>query len=563
MRHGLSEMRQLSPGLLPCSITQSVCAALRPLMLIYGLAAMVGAFTVQRYQSLLPLFMLLIVYAILFFMEQILNVVCESKSNILYLNEEKRVSDTLTKLPYARFSSKELQEKIAAHKNARTQGGSGFQGILDMTTAWIRGLILFVFSLWMLRSFLHIALLIPIIFGGGLVALLSFIFNQKYANLRRQYIGVNRLFRYNADLLSDPKTGKEIRLFEIQPLILRQATNDIINKGLGIQRKIVTMQGLSSAIYALLGAALGGFIYFFLGAKGLENTLSAEQIVCCAGALLQVVQAFMLLGENMGRLRSAVPELNYYFELAKHQEQDIMTIGKIGSYRIEFRNVSFRYPGSEDYTLRDISLIIEPGETLAIVGENGSGKTTFVQLLCRLLEPQEGEILLGEVNISKYPIKEYYALLSVVFQDFTLFDFSLRENIACGINFDVEYVKKLLKNIYLSDELWGTKLSGGESQKAAIARALYRDAPIVIFDEPTAALDPFMEREIYHDFAKLTQDKTAIYISHRLASCRFCERVLVFDNGKIVEDGTHEDLLWRNRKYSQLWAAQKGLYDIE
>ena len=245
---------------------------------------------------------------------------------------------------------------------------------------------------------------------------------------------------------------------------------------------------------------------------------------------------------------------------------------------IEFSHVSFKYPRSEQYVLKDINLKITSGEHLSVVGLNGAGKTTFIKLLCRLYDVTEGEILIDGVNIKEYSEEEYRKLFAVVFQDFQLFAFSLKDNIALGDTAEDAEINRVLElagfyedaqklpegldtMLYKSFDEKGTELSGGQQQKTAIARALYKDAPIVILDEPTAALDPVAEYDIYRRFDTLVGGKTAIYISHRLSSCKFCDRIAVFAENTIKEYGTHEELVdKKNGIYAELFAAQAQYY---
>ncbi|QHW34875.1 ABC transporter ATP-binding protein [Paenibacillus rhizovicinus] len=247
-------------------------------------------------------------------------------------------------------------------------------------------------------------------------------------------------------------------------------------------------------------------------------------------------------------------------------------------YEIEFRHVSFKYPAADDYTLRNLSLTFRVGERLAVVGMNGSGKTTFIKLLCRLYDPTEGEILLNGINIKKYDYAEYMSIFSVVFQDFKLFSFSLGQNVAATVDYDRDKVEAAVAEagmeeryrelpdgtetyLYKDFEEGGVEISGGEGQKLALARALYKDAPFIILDEPTAALDPIAEFEIYSKFNEIVGSKTAIFISHRLSSCRFCDNIAVFHEGTLVQRGSHDELVSnRGGMYYELWNAQAQYY---
>ncbi len=247
-------------------------------------------------------------------------------------------------------------------------------------------------------------------------------------------------------------------------------------------------------------------------------------------------------------------------------------------HEVEFRDVSFRYPVAENWALRHLSMKFHAGERLAVVGRNGSGKTTFIKLLCRLYEPTEGSILLDGVDIRDYGMDEYRKLFSVVFQDYKLFSFSLAQNVAARLDAEPDRAAECLERagfgerlagmpsgihtcLYRDFEETGVEISGGEAQKIALARALYKDAPIIILDEPAAALDPIAEYEMYIRFNEIIGDKTAIYISHRLSSCRFCDDIAVFHRGKLVQRGRHDELVAdAGGMYYELWNAQAQHY---
>ena len=269
-----------------------------------------------------------------------------------------------------------------------------------------------------------------------------------------------------------------------------------------------------------------------------------------------------------------------YFDIPNDMYQGSLAVEKRSDkkYDVEFRNVSFKYAGSDQYALKNINMTFKVGERLAVVGMNGSGKTTFIKLMCRLYDPTEGEIFMNDFNIRKYDYRQYLDLFSVVFQDFSLLALPLGNNVSSAETWDAERAERCLRGVGLGERYdnmpkgletpiykhfddEGVNVSGGEAQKIALARALYRDAPFIILDEPTAALDPIAEAEIYSKFDEIVGDKTAIYISHRLSSCRFCDKIAVFDKGELVQLGSHEELLAdQNGKYYELWTAQAQYY---
>lgn len=269
-----------------------------------------------------------------------------------------------------------------------------------------------------------------------------------------------------------------------------------------------------------------------------------------------------------------------YFDIPNEMYQGSLTVEKRSDkkFDIEFRDVSFRYAGSDTYALKHVNLTFKVGERLAVVGMNGSGKTTFIKLMCRLYDPTEGEIYMNDFNVRKYDYRQYLDLFSIVFQDYSLLALPLGNNVSSAATWNEERAERCLREvgfgerydempkgletpIYKNFDDDGVNVSGGEAQKIALARALYKDAPFIILDEPTAALDPIAESEIYAKFDEIVGDKTAIYISHRLSSCRFCDKIAVFDKGEIVQIGSHEELLAdKDGKYYELWTAQAQYY---
>ncbi len=331
--------------------------------------------------------------------------------------------------------------------------------------------------------------------------------------------------------------------------------------------------GFSSAIATLTT----GFVYLFTCLKAIGGAFGVGSISQYVGAVTaltgnfnQLLQTYGMMKANTGHMEKSFA----YLDIPNAMYQGSLTTEKRSDrrYEVEFRDVSFKYPGSDIWALRHVNMKFQVGRRLAIVGENGSGKTTFIKLLCRLYDPQEGQILLNGIDIRKYRYDDYMNIFSVVFQDFQLLCQPLGANVAGRMDYDRDRARNALRDAGFPD--WdldtmiykdlgenGITVSGGEAQKIAIARALYKDAPFIILDEPTAALDPIAEAEIYAKFNEISGDKTAIYISHRLSSCKFCDEIAVFHEGSVIQQGSHDALLYdADGKYYELWNAQAQYY---
>ena len=344
-------------------------------------------------------------------------------------------------------------------------------------------------------------------------------------------------------------------------------------------------RGPMGAVMAASGAvsqAFVGCIYLFAGLKALGGAFGVGSVTQYVGALAGLSQGISTILGDISALRANAEFLKpvyQFLDIPNGMYQGSLTTEKRADrkYEIEFRDVSFRYPGTDTWALRHVSMRFDIGERLAVVGENGSGKTTFIKLLCRLYDPTEGEILLNGIDIRKYRYDDYLALFSVVFQDFRLLAQPLGQNVAASVEYDraraeecleragfgprlAELPKGLDTCLYREFEDDGVEISGGEAQKIALARVLYQDAPFIVLDEPTAALDPEAEAEVYTKFNDIVEDKTAVYISHRLSSCRFCDEIAVFDHGQVVQQGTHDTLVEMEGKYKALWEAQAQYY---
>ena len=318
---------------------------------------------------------------------------------------------------------------------------------------------------------------------------------------------------------------------------------------------LVIGNGLSVSEFLLFFGAVGGFTAWVSGILGGFNTLHKQSLDI-----------------------SSVRECLEFPEPFKFEDGEPIKTEENRLYEIRLENVSYRYPGADKDTLTNVNLTLHPGEKLAVVGLNGAGKTTLIKLICGFLDPTEGRILLDGKDIRDYNRRDYYKMFSAVFQEFSLLAGTIATNVAQDSEgFDMELVKDCVEkaglrkkieslkdgyDTYLNREVFedAMLLSGGETQRLMLARALYKNAPFIVLDEPTAALDSIAESEMYQKYNEMTIGKSSIYISHRLASTRFCDRIIMIADGRIGEEGTHEELLKAGGKYAELYEVQSKYY---
>ena len=323
-------------------------------------------------------------------------------------------------------------------------------------------------------------------------------------------------------------------------------------------------------------------IFFLIGGV-LKGEMSAAQFVLYFNTVNIFTSGIGKIMTDLATLRKqsldicTVREFLDYPETFKMEQGIPITPNLNITYQIELQDVSFRYPEAEKNTLSHINLTIRQGEKLAIVGLNGAGKTTLIKLICGFLDPTEGKVLLNNIDIRTYNRRDYYQLFSAVFQDFSVLDVTIAENIAqTDENINTELMEHCINQAGLTEKIKrlpdgvkthigkvfkdGIDLSGGELQRLMLARALYKNAPIIVLDEPTSALDPIAESEIYNKYSELTNGRMAVYISHRLASTRFCDRIILIAEGSIDEEGTHDELLAHNGHYADLFEIQSKYY---
>lgn len=584
---------------LPVSVTASVFSAIIPFINIWFTSKIIDLLTIgTEFKNIAVYFSSAV---ILNFTLNFVKNYCIEKQYIyrasIYIKEKKKIVEKLFKVPYKTIDNTEYQELIHKHSESQDRVFSAFIQLIWMMNDFISGIITVIISviiIWPLfkigftktgdtffeKPFFLITIFFAIVIMVAIILIVAIKMNKNWFEASNEYSKLDRIFYYFLNLFSDYNTGKEIRLYKEQNLIEHIATDKILNDGEKVLKKASLYSARSSSFVAILGAIVGFGIYLFIGVKGLFGLFSIGSLVLYSGSFMQIINGIMKMSATFGKTEGILPLINYYFEIVNTEDKMFYgskVLDLSDNIEIEFKNVSFKYPGAENYSLKNVNLTIHNGERLAVVGKNGSGKTTFIKLMCRFYDVTDGEILINGTNIKEYTEESIMKLYSVVFQDFKIFSTTLAQNVSAGKDYDSKKLFDVLERSNIKDrvlkmpdkektylykdlEKTGVEISGGEAQKIALARALYKDAPVVILDEPTAALDPLAEYEVYSRFNSFVQNKTAIYISHRLSSCAFCTDIAVFDKGELAETGSHEELLNKNGVYSKLWNSQAKYY---
>lgn len=528
----------------------------------------------------------------------------ESLQSLMRDHEERMFNEKMLQMDFASIEADSTRDLLFEIRQFQMGNVYGFQKIpswylreIIRTITSIIGAIALTTSLFtqnvpetggiltkMNHPLCNVLMILILLLGTALSPLIS-LRSSKYNE-----IGWNYNNRYNRALNTFGLLGfrrnraLDVRMYQQQDIAM-ETINEInpFQKGHPMMKLILGKRCPYSAAASSVSAGLIGIVYIFVCLKAWAGAFGVGYITQYVGAITSLCNGLstilMILGDmpNNARFLRAIKD---FMDIPNDMYQGSLTTEKRAdrNYEVEFKDVSFKYPGSDTYALRHVSMKFKISGRLAVVGMNGSGKTTFIKLLCRLYDPTEGQILLNGIDIRKYRYDDYLNVFSVVFQDFQLAALPLGENVAASATYDKERVIDVLQkagfgerlaslpnglDTYLYNQLKedGVSISGGEAQKIAIARALYKDAPFLILDEPTAALDPIAEAEIYSNLNNIIDDKTAIYISHRLSSCRFCDDILVFHEGQVIQQGNHNSLVAdTTRKYYELWNAQAQYY---
>ena len=508
---------------------------------------------------------------------------------------EQKITAKALELEFEKFEKTETMDAIR-RTNVSSMGSGNVGDQLIVIHTLITSLLSVLYALFfLLRLFLlsdssrnnfftsSFSMLALLLLCGVQLALSSRInrrSTQKKIELNQGNDHSNSVANYLVNVMLEERRADDIRIGHLDHFLDVQF-GKAMEHFLPMYLDFARFSAITDGKNALLSLLSNFAAYLVIGARALYGVLPIGDVLLYAGSVTRAMsdlQTFLATGSEFDYINSylstyedfiAQPSMAYDGTLPIEKRDD-------GQYEFAFHDVSFSYPGTNIPVLEHVTLSFAVGEKTALVGRNGAGKTTLIKLLCRLYEPTSGYITLNGIDIRKYSYKEYTQAFSVVFQDFHLFSLPLDENIAAGTEIDEAALQSSLAKVGLTDRVQqlpqgvrtrlynnngsGVDLSGGEAQRTAIARALYKDAPFVILDEPTAALDPIAEAEIYEQFSQMISGKTAVYISHRMSSCKFCDRIIVLDHGRIAEDGTHDTLLANHGIYANLYETQAQYY---
>ena len=404
-------------------------------------------------------------------------------------------------------------------------------------------------------------------------------FQKTLFEFYQKLIPVNRKFSYFAQLTSDFSLAKDVRLYKLNHLIMKRV-HEFNDESYGWFTKINIKIGKFGVFSTLMSQLQLLLVYSYVVYQVTLKVIGIGELTLYVNTTAQFAKSLSLLINNIVEISQYCRYFERYLEFEDaitQNDSHVLADVPQDIKSIEFRNVSFKYPRSEQYVLQNINLSVKKGDHVSIVGLNGAGKTTLIKLLMRLYEPSSGEILLNGIPISQFEVGAYQSLFGVVFQDFKTFAFSVLENVSFGEAVDEEMIDELLMQVGLQSEVEklpqgiqtslyktfdeaGVEFSGGMAQKLAIARALHKQASMMILDEPTAALDPVAEAEIFELFHEMVQEKTTLYISHRLSSCRLSDYIVVFADKEIAEIGSHEELMKQAGIYAELFNMQARYY---
>jgi len=496
--------------------------------------------------------------------------------NELQIYFEEELGKKTLKIQCGLLETAEFHDSLEKAKVGIGFISGGIAGISNNINTFLSGLLTLIGTLAII-SLLSTWVVLVILASSVLSITATALAQKRDANFRKRLISVNRKLGYYMNIFKDERIAKDVRLYHGVDLI-ESRVNEFLNTEWKLERTRTRFGNKIRVWIDIISYLNQSFLYGFFAYQVVIRIIDISLFTMFFGAGISFYSSIVTVTSQIIEIEKNLGFMGYYrnFICLPERESNHNNVlqANFSEVTIEFVNVCFKYPQSQVYSLKDVNLTINNNTKLAIVGPNGAGKTTIIKLLCRLYSPTEGQILLNGVNIEQYSDEQYSKLLSVVFQDYKTFAFTIKENLMTE---DDPVAWNALKKVGLyetinqlpnqlntamskSFDVEGTHFSGGETQKIAIARSITKEASLMILDEPTASLDPIAEYEIFKIFSHIVEKKNAIFISHRMASCILCDQVAVIENGTITSIGTHDELLRKNNLYKQMWEAQAQFY---
>ena len=507
-----------------------------------------------------------------------------------YLNckEKNLLIKGMFNLDFKDFESKEYKDKISRHRQETDGIGGVYYETLYLLSDFVSGVLTIIIAAISLGGFYKtlnqsvgikilgeryfpLILLAALIILSVLLAIFRKKVEEKNEDDREEYSVKYKIYDFYMRLLSDYESLKQIKIFDEKPFIKRELNEKFVKDGLSLDRRVSVRTAFSQAMNEFLMTGINVLFLLVLAVKAIGGLFGADALIIYYGAFKEIVDGIKLLIESVGYKKSIEPKIEILYDVIalKSESDEGKYIEESTENAIVAKNIYFAYPGSDKNALEEIDVTIKNGEKIAIVGENGSGKTTFINLLTGLYRPTSGEIFVnGKTPTLENTSKE----AGVVSQDFFLFSFMLGENVASSRDVDMKNAKLALETsgfgdkypletyLYKDIDEDGVDVSGGEAQKIALARAIYGDKKLLLFDEPTSKLDPKSEMKVFESFNEVSKGKTAIFVSHRMSACKFADRIILFEKGKISAIGTHEEMLKGSERYRAMWIAQAKYY---
>lgn len=503
-----------------------------------------------------------------------------------YLNckEKNLLIKGMFNLDFKDFESKEYKDKISRHRQETDGIGGVYYETLYLLSDFVSGILTIIIAAISLGGFYKtlnqsvdikilgeryfpLILLAALIILSVLLAIFRKKVEEKNEDDREEYSVKYKIYDFYMRLLSDYESLKQIKIFDEKPFIKRELNDKFVKDGLSLDRRVSVRTAFSQAMNEFLMTGINVLFLLVLAVKAIGGLFGADALIIYYGAFKEIVDGIKLLIESVGYKKSIEPKIEILYDVIalKSESDEGKYIEESTENAIVAKNICFAYPGSDKNALEEIDVTIKNGEKIAIVGENGSGKTTFINLLTGLYRPTSGEIFVnGKTPTLENTSKE----AGVVSQDFFLFSFMLGENVAASRDVDMKNAALALETsgfgdkypletyLYKDIDEDGVDVSGGEAQKIALARAIYGDKKLLLFDEPTSKLDPKSEMKVFESFNEVSKGKTAIFVSHRMSACKFADRIILFEKGKISAIGTHEEMIRGSERYRAMWEAQ-------